>query len=124
MVAWTATLLGFYMFMRKSNLVPSTMDTYNINEQFCRADINITDTNSAMMMEVRWSKTLQFKQKVLRFPVLPAKDKIICPVFWAHHMINRIRVGPTDPAFALKIKDQVVALSANQLIYRLRKCLL
>ena len=124
MVAWVAVLLGFYMFMRKSNLVPPTMDTYNIQEQFCRADLNITDIDSAMMVEVRWSKTLQFKQKILRFPVLPAKNKAICPVFWTLHMINRIQVEPTDPAFAIKIKNQVLALSANQLIYRLRKWLI
>ena len=123
-VAWTAVLLGFYMFMRKSNLVPSTMDTYNIQEQFCRADLNITDINAAMVTEVRWSKTLQFKQRILRFPVLPAKNKAICPVFWTYHMINRIKVGPTDPAFALRIKDKILALSANQLIYRLRKWLI
>ena len=28
MVAWTATLVGFYMFLRKSNLVPDTMNTF------------------------------------------------------------------------------------------------
>ena len=28
-IAWTATLLGFYMFLRKSNLVPDAMDQFN-----------------------------------------------------------------------------------------------
>ena len=37
MVAWTAVLLGFYMFLRKSNLVPDTMITFNQEQQFCRA---------------------------------------------------------------------------------------
>ena len=30
-VAWTALLLGFYMFLRKSNLVPDTMDGFDRN---------------------------------------------------------------------------------------------
>ena len=123
MVAWTATLLGFYMFMRSSNLVPDTMDNYNSEQQFRRADLNITSLQSAMMVEVRWSKTLQFKQKVLRFPMLPANNKAICPVFWTHHMITRIPAEPAEPAFAVKVKNQTLALSANQLIYRLRKWL-
>ena len=93
MVAWTAILLGFYMFMRRSNLVPDTMDDYNIDEQFRRADLNIINLESAMMVEVRWSKTLQFKQKILRFPVLPARNKAVCPVYWTHHMVTRIPGG-------------------------------
>ena len=28
-IAWTATLLGFYLFLRKSNLVPEAMDKFN-----------------------------------------------------------------------------------------------
>ena len=36
MVAWTGLLLGFYMFLRKSNLVPDTMDSYDKKYQFYR----------------------------------------------------------------------------------------
>ena len=81
MVAWTATLLGFYLFLRKSNLVPDTMDTYNVEQQFCRGDINLLGMDKAMMIEIRWSKTIQHKQKILRLPVLPAHNKAVCPVF-------------------------------------------
>ena len=35
MVAWTGLLLGFYMFLRKSNLVPDTMEMFNGEQQFC-----------------------------------------------------------------------------------------
>ena len=33
-IAWTAVLLGFYMFLRKSNLVPEAMDKFNAIQQF------------------------------------------------------------------------------------------
>ena len=33
-IAWTATLLGFYMFLRKSNLVPDAMDKFQPLHQF------------------------------------------------------------------------------------------
>ena len=71
-VAWTGLLLGFYMFLRKSNLVPDTMETFDMQQQFCRADINLLGLDKAMMCEIRWSKTIQHKQKILRLPVLPA----------------------------------------------------
>ena len=63
MVAWTGLLLGFYMFLRRSNLVPDTMDTFNKEQQFCRADLNLLGIDKPMMVEIRWSKTIQHKQK-------------------------------------------------------------
>ena len=33
-IAWAATLLGFYMFLRKSNLVPDMMDKFDALHQF------------------------------------------------------------------------------------------
>ena len=124
LVAWTGLLLGFYLFLRKSNLVPDTMETFNMEEQFCRKDVNLLGPEKAMMIEIRWSKTIQYKQKILRLPVLPANNKAICPVFWLHYMVSKIPAAPLQPVLALHDKGRVVALSANQLIYRLRKWLI
>ena len=124
MVAWTGLLLGFYMFLRKSNLVPDTMDGFNKDQQFCRGDINLLGLDKAMMIEIRWSKTIQHKQKILRVPVLPANNKAICPVFWMHYMVNRVPAGGDQPVLALSAGRQILALSANQLIYRFRKWLI
>ena len=101
-IAWTATLLGFYMFLRKSNLVPDAMDKFDSLQQFRRADVNLLGPNRAMMFEVRWTKTLQFRQKILRFPVLPAQNKAICPVFWIHRMLHDNPGEPLDPLFLTK----------------------
>ena len=124
MVAWVGTLLGFYMFLHKSNLVPDTRETFNPEQQFCRADMNLLGLDNAMMFEIKWSKTIQYKQKVLRLPVLPAKNRSICPVFWVHHMVNKIPANPEDPVLMVPVEGQKLALSANQLIYRIRKWLL
>ena len=123
MVAWVATLVGFTLFLRRSNLVPEAMDKFEPEKQFCRKDFNILDPTSVMMAEVRWSKTIQFKQKVLRLPILPAGNKSICPVLWVHYMIEQIPGEPGDPAFMVLHKGEKMALSANQLVARLRKWL-
>ena len=116
-IAWTATLLGFYMFLRKSNLVPDTMDTFEPLHQFRRKDINLLGLDKAMMCEIRWTKTIQFRQKVLRFPVLPAQNKAICPVFWTHKMIIDNPGQEEDPLFLITTPQQRLCLSSNQLIY-------
>ena len=58
MVAWTGLLLGFYLFLRKSNLVPDTMDTFDKEQQFCRADLNLLGLEKPMMVEIRGSKII------------------------------------------------------------------
>ena len=123
LVSWTGTLLGFYMFLRKSNLVPDTMEDFNPEHQFTR-DVNLTTPDHAMMFEIRWSKTIQFKQKVLRMPILPAQNKAICPVYWTYKMMQLVPAGPKDPVLAINYRNKLVSLSANQLIYRIRKWLL
>ena len=122
-IAWTAVLLGFYMFLRKSNLVPDAMDKFEPLHQFIRADANLLGLDKAMMMEVRWSKTIQFRQRILRVPVLPAENKAICPVFWVYKMLQDNPGEPQDPLFLIKTPKEKLCLSANQLVYRLRKWL-
>ena len=122
-IAWTATLLGFYMFLRKSNLVPEAMDKFDSVQQFTRADVNLLGLEQAMMFEICWTKTIQFKQKILRVPVLPATNKAVCPVFWVHKMLMDNPGEAREPLFLIKTPAQSLCLSANQLIYRLRKWL-
>ena len=109
-IAWTAVLLGFYMFLRKSNLVPEAMDKFEPLHQFRRADANLLGLDAAMMFEVRWTKTLQFRQKVLRFPVLPAKNKAINPVFWVHKMILDNPGEPDDPLLLVRTPQATVLI--------------
>ena len=123
-VAWVALLMGFYMFLRKSNLVPDTMDTFNGQYQFRRADVNLMGLDKAMMFEIRCSRTIQYRQKVLRLPVLPAKNRAICPVFWVHLLVNLVPGESQDPLLLITNGNQKLALSANQLLYRLRKWLI
>ena len=122
-VAWTATLLGFYMFLRKSNLVPDTMHSFDPNQQFTRQDIHISQAQGPVMVQIRWSKTIQFRQRILRVPVLPAENKKICPVFRLHYMVNHVPGEPLGPTFTLPATQPGLALLYNQLIARFRKWL-
>ena len=123
MVAWVATLVGITMFLRKSNLIPDTMTEFNPDMQFGRQDFNLTGPLSVMMAEITWAKNLQFKQKILRLLVLPVENKAICPVMWIHYMIQQVPALPSNPAFTIWVKGQKLALSANQLMARIRNWL-
>ena len=122
-IAWTATLLGFYMFLQKSNLVPEAMDKFDGLQQFRRRDINVLGLDQAMMCEIRWTKTMQHRQKILRFPVLPARNNSISPVLWVHKTILGNPGEPDELLFLIRSLEGVLSLSANQLLYRLHKWL-
>ena len=123
MVSWVATLVGFTMFLRQSNLVPTSMDSFDPKFQFRRADLHITNPLQPMMAEIRWSKTNQFRNNVLRLPVLPTDNKVLCPVLWTHFMMHKIPAQPDDAMFTIYMDGKKQALSTNQLLARLRSWL-
>ena len=85
--AYTALVVGFTLFLRKSNLVPDSVDGFNPKEQLCVEDVKIQ--NNMVVVEIKWSKTLQNRQKELLLPLVPAKRKVICAVFWLRYVLGR-----------------------------------
>jgi len=63
---WAAILIGFYTFSRKSNLVPKSAQDYDFSKNLSRSDFFIRSWG--LVIFVRWSKTIQFKQRRLLIP--------------------------------------------------------
>lgn len=118
-VCFTALLLGFYMFLRKSNLVPDTLQGFNPSEQLIRSDIRIG--NGLVLVEIKWSKTLQYREKILLLPLIPASDKRICPVFWLQLMLGKIQASPADPLLAVPGPAGLQPVTYAQLGERLKQ---
>ena len=122
MVAWTALFLRLYMFLRKSNMVPDTMTIFNKQQQFCKGDINLLGLDKAIMVKIRWSKTIQISRKFSGYQYYQQTTKQYTHCS-AHYMVNTIAAKLHEPAFSLIGPTQSLALSYNQLIYRFRKWL-
>lgn len=118
-VGFTAILLGFYMFLRRSNLFPETVDGFNEEQHLTRSDIRLG--KYLAVVEIRWSKTLQYKQKQLLLPLIPCKHAEICPVYWLRHMLNLVRAGPGAPLFSVPSGEGVKPLTCDQAQNLLRK---
>ena len=76
LVAWTALLAGFYVMVRKSNLVPKTVNMFNPAQQFTWA--NFIRMVYGYEARIYWSKTIQFHDRCLQVPILPNPDIRIC----------------------------------------------
>lgn len=101
-VSYTALLVGFYLFLRKSNLVPDGKQNFNPNKQLTRADVQVGQ--NMILVVIKWSKTIQYKEKELLLPLLPAKDMTICPVFWLKLMLKKVEVSGDNPLFSIPEK--------------------
>ena len=113
LAAWTALLIGFYVMVRKSNLVPDSGATFNPMQQFTRG--NFIKTHYGYEARIYWAKTIQFHDRCLVVPVLPNLDLRICPVFWLDVLFGAVPASVVDPAFGYVVKGQYVALSYAQL---------
>ena len=120
LVAYSACLVGFYLALRKSNLVPDTCEMHKFNSSTQPVRCDLRKEGNMFMLEVRWAKTLQYQERELLLPLVTVPVKTICPVFWLTYMLNRIPGKPNDPLFMVKGKEGKAPLSYNQ-IQRLLK---
>ena len=97
-VYWGAALLLFYTLLRRSNLLVSKSD-FNPSKHIRRRDVSITPTGAFVI--IRWTKTIQFNQKELRFPLPRLKGNIMCPTRALYNSLRLVNAGPDDPLFSL-----------------------
>ena len=72
-----AYCLGFFGFLRLSNLVPHNVNSFSFLKHLCKGDIFFKQTEATVLM--KWTKTMQSnnKARLLKIPVL---NNNFCPV--------------------------------------------
>ena len=95
---WAACLVGFFGLLRKSNLFPPTLQGFDPSKHLSMSDFLIREWGLAI--QIRWSKTVQKKERVLQVPLLAMPGHPLCPVTAVNHA-RRLNVGTslTGPAF-------------------------
>ena len=74
---WAICLTAFYGMFRKSHLVPTSAATFDPNKQFCFRDVTFFSWGA--LLEVRWSKTIQFRERVVQIPLPFISGSPLCP---------------------------------------------
>ena len=96
-VTWVLLLVGFSLVLRVLNLGPVSRDKFDPEKNFCRSDLVFKQ--GYWILQVKWSKTIQFRNKVLEAPLVPSHVKQICPQYWVMRMVKLIPAGPREPLF-------------------------
>ena len=117
-VAWVATLTGYNLVLRKSNMVPLKRihdSVHNISRQNVRYD------NGVMVFIIDWSKTNQYHERTNTSPLVADKYSAICPLRWLLFMMQEIPAGPHHNLFSYHDKGQILPLTYRDLMINLRK---
>lgn len=102
-VVWAAILIAFFGMLRKSNLVPDSAGSFDDKKQLCRNDVSFS--KEGIVLDIKWSKTLQFAQKILPVPILAVPGSLVCPVKAYRNMCKLVRGSGEQPAFMLPNKQ-------------------
>lgn len=97
-VLWCLFLFGFFLFARKSNLVP---DSNNYKEKKFLTRENVQVVGDILLVHIKWSKTIQFGQRIIEIPLVKIPGSVLCPVKAFTNMCKAVPALPSAPLFSL-----------------------
>ena len=119
---WAACVVGFFSFFRKSNLLVPALDKFDPSKHLCRSDVQLGSTGA--VIAVRWSKTIQFKQKVLYIPLPRITTSPCCPTTALLLTLARLPKTHTPvPLFCYPSPSGSKAITHSSFVSYLKLCL-
>ena len=74
---WAICLVAFFGMFRKSHLLVTTASNFNPAQQFTKSDFTFFPWGA--LVRVRWSKTIQFRERVISIPISRVPGSPFCP---------------------------------------------
>lgn len=119
--AWAAMLVGFNIFARLSNLLPKNPSSYDHTIHLSRSDILVAQ--DGILVKLKWSKTIQFRERVHIIPVTHLPNSVLCPKSAVLHMVSLSPANSSAPAFCYNMGSVQYFLCQSEFIQLLRNCL-
>lgn len=117
-VFWAVLLTGFFLLLRKSNLVPLNQSTFDKNKQLTRKNVKVF--KDFVRVTITWSKTIQFHQKKLFLKMFALPGNPLCPVRAFKKLFKHISPNPDESCF---LTQDGRPFSYGMLNYRIKKFL-
>ena len=114
-ILWAACLVAFFGLLRKSNLLPRSAHLYDSSKHLSRNDLVLTP--QGYLLTVKWSKTIQFREKELKLilPWIPGHP--LCPMTAVTMLLA---LSPTmdkhSPLFSSDVMCQTALLTQGQFV--------
>lgn len=116
---WAASLLLFFGLLRKSNVLAPSLGGFDADKHLRRGDFDPHPWG--IEVTVRWSKTIQFKERSLSIPLPVLHNHPLCPVsaLLTYFSLSK-GASPLGPAFVYHQDRIFVPLTYPVFIKRLR----
>ncbi len=109
LVFWACSLTMFFCLLRKSHVLPISLAAFDPSKQLCRSDVKIHPfgLQYGLILLIRWSKTIQTRQRVLQLPLPYLADNPLCPTTAVIAAFALVPSAPLNaPAFLIPGPDQ------------------
>ena len=116
-----AYLLGFFGFLRLSNLVPHTLSTFSHLKHLAKGDVFFSP--SEVIILLKWSKTMQNNNqaKLLKIPIL---NNDICPAQALKACLQIVPGSSNSPLLQFKMFRNWIPLTDSRVRAHLRDVLI
>lgn len=115
LAAWTAILIGFFGFLRKSNLVPQSKQGFNNHRHLSRS--NVHRITEGLRITLRSTKTIQYRQRDLTLYIAHIPGSILDPVAaWDRLVANTANADSQGPSFVFHTANGYTTLTHSTLV--------
>ena len=77
-IFWTVLLVGFFLLLRKCNLLSDSTPKFDLKKQLTPEDLEFEPDH--VKATLRWTKNNQFGNKPLGFALPVISGSVLCPV--------------------------------------------
>ena len=109
-----------FSFFRKSNLLPQSVGSFDPDKQLSKK--NITFSDLGVLINVTWSKTIQYQDRTLQVPLPFIQPPNLCPctALW---LAYRQGTSGCQSPFQYYDKGLAIPLTYPVFVSQLRRCL-
>ena len=116
---WAAIIVGFFLLLRKSNLVPDSVGKFDSQKQLSGSNVKLSD--NAALVTLSWTKTIQAGERKVKIPMLHIPGSPISPVTVLKAVKEVNGIEANSPLFRYKRQDAWVPLTYRQLNQGLKR---
>ena len=112
--AWAVMVLGFLLFARLSNLLPSSSTKFERNQQLTRSDVRVAQ--DSVVVSLKWSKTRQCFDRIHQVPLSAQPGSPLCPKQALLQMVRLSKSGPNDHLFSYSSPQGLGLMSQSEFV--------
>lgn len=101
---WAVSLVSFYGMLRKCHLLASSASAFDPSQQLIRSDFQFFPWGA--LVTIRWSKTIQFRERVVQLPLPLIPGSVLCPVIAIQRAFSFLH-NPPQPSQAFMWHDPI-----------------